>query len=88
MPRLWSVAAREGHVTATDMVHGVYRSRALELAVAKTGVAATMPYIALQLVAHGRGHQGVRHRRRMAADRGRFWCWRSTRTPPGCAPRR
>ena len=32
------------------MVHGAYGSRPLELAVALTGVAATMPYIALQLV--------------------------------------
>ena len=50
MPRLWSVAARQGHVTAADVVHGSYGSRWLELAVAMTGVAATMPYIALQLV--------------------------------------
>ena len=50
MPRLWSVAAERGHVTAADVVHGSYGSRGLELAVAITGVAATMPYIALQLV--------------------------------------
>ena len=50
MPRLWSVAAKRGYVTAADVVHGSYGSRALELAVAVTGVAATMPYIALQLV--------------------------------------
>ncbi len=50
MPRLWNVAARAGHVTAADVVHGSYGSRPLELAVAITGVAATMPYIALQLV--------------------------------------
>ena len=50
MPRLWAVAARAGHVTAADVVHGRYGLRALELAVAVTGVLATMPYIALQLI--------------------------------------
>jgi SSS family solute:Na+ symporter len=50
MPRLWTVAAESGYVTAADVVHGRYGSRALELAVAVTGVVATMPYIALQLV--------------------------------------
>jgi len=50
MPKLWAVAARAGHVTAADVVHGHYGSRALELAVAITGVLATMPYIALQLI--------------------------------------
>ena len=53
MPRLWAIAAREGHVTAADLVHARYGSRALELAVAVTGVVATMPYIALQLVGMG-----------------------------------
>ena len=50
MPRLWRVAAAQGHVTAADVVFGRYRSRGLELAVAMTGLIATMPYIALQLV--------------------------------------
>jgi solute:Na+ symporter, SSS family len=50
MPRLWGVAHRRGHVTAADVVHERYGSRGLELAVAATGVLATMPYIALQLV--------------------------------------
>jgi SSS family solute:Na+ symporter len=50
MPRLWTVAAKAGHVTAADVVHGRYGSRPLELAVALTGVIATMPYIALQLI--------------------------------------
>ena len=50
MPRLWAVAARQGHVTAADVVHARYGSRPLELAVAITGVIATMPYIALQLI--------------------------------------
>src|SRR5262245_20262014 len=50
MPRLWRVAKERGYVTAADVVHGQYQSRPLELAVAVTGVVATMPYIALQLV--------------------------------------
>jgi solute:Na+ symporter, SSS family len=50
MPRLWHVAKSRGYVTAADVVHGQYQSRSLELAVAATGVLATMPYIALQLV--------------------------------------
>src|SRR6202045_3256936 len=50
MPRLWQVAKDQGHVTAGDVVRGRYGSRALESAVAVTGVIATMPYIALQLI--------------------------------------
>lgn len=50
MPVLWRRAKEFGYVTAADVVHGQYRSRMLELAVAITGVLATMPYIALQLV--------------------------------------
>jgi len=50
MPLLWHVAKKNGYVTAADVVHGRYGSRALELAVATTGVLATMPYIALQLI--------------------------------------
>jgi len=50
MPLLWREAKEGGHVTAADVVHARYGSRELELAVAITGVLATMPYIALQLV--------------------------------------
>lgn len=50
MPRLWNVCRRHGWVTNADFVHGRYDSRTLALAVAVTGVLATMPYIALQLV--------------------------------------
>lgn len=50
MPKLWQVAKQHGYVTAADVVHGWYQSRPLELAIAATGVIATMPYIALQLV--------------------------------------
>jgi SSS family solute:Na+ symporter len=50
MPKLWHEAHRAGHVTAADVVWGRYGSRTLEAAVAITGLLATMPYIALQLV--------------------------------------
>jgi SSS family solute:Na+ symporter len=50
MPILWQRAKDHGYVTAADVVYGKYSSRPLELAVAVTGVIATMPYIALQLV--------------------------------------
>ncbi len=49
-PRLWSVARQNGYITASDFVRGRYGSRWLALAVAITGILATMPYIALQLV--------------------------------------
>src|ERR1041384_2398764 len=49
-PRLWSVAKAKGYVTAADFVHGRFGSRTLALTVAVTGILATMPYIALQLV--------------------------------------
>ena len=49
-PRLWSVAQKHGYVTAADFVRGRFGSRQLALAVAITGIVATMPYIALQLV--------------------------------------
>jgi len=50
MPKLWHRARESGYVTAGDVVYGTYGSRALEFAIALTGVVATMPYIALQLV--------------------------------------
>jgi SSS family solute:Na+ symporter len=50
MPKLWRVAKDTDSVTAADVVHAQYGSRALESAVAVTGVIATMPYIALQLI--------------------------------------
>jgi solute:Na+ symporter, SSS family len=49
-PRLWSVARVHHYVTPADFVRGRYGSRGLALAVAATGILATMPYIALQLV--------------------------------------
>ncbi|MGI8881528.1 MAG: monocarboxylate uptake permease MctP [Jatrophihabitans sp.] len=50
MPRLWSVSHRRGYVTPADFIKGRYGSRGLSLAIAVTGILATMPYIALQLV--------------------------------------
>ncbi len=50
MARLWSVSKRHGFVTTADFVGGRYGSRPLTLAIALTGIIATMPYIALQLV--------------------------------------
>jgi SSS family solute:Na+ symporter len=50
LPRLWSVSHRHGYVTPADFVRGRYGSRSLATAVALTGLLATMPYIALQLV--------------------------------------
>ncbi|MET1029200.1 MAG: sodium:solute symporter [Dongiaceae bacterium] len=49
-PRLWSVAHKKGYVTPADFVRGRYGNRWLALAIALTGLIATMPYIALQLV--------------------------------------
>jgi SSS family solute:Na+ symporter len=49
-PKLWAVAKRHGYVTAADFVSARHGSRMLGLAVAVTGIVATMPYIALQLV--------------------------------------
>ncbi len=50
MARLWSVSKRHGFVTTADFVGARYGSRPLSLAIALTGIIATMPYIALQLV--------------------------------------
>lgn len=49
-PKLWRVCKRHGFLTAPEFVRGRYESRGLSLAVAITGILATMPYIALQLV--------------------------------------
>src|SRR3954466_11721810 len=50
MARLWSVSYKHGYVTSADFVRGRYGSKGLSLAIAVTGILATMPYIALQLV--------------------------------------
>ncbi|MFG3712234.1 monocarboxylate uptake permease MctP [Micromonospora sp. NPDC049460] len=48
--RLWSVSHRHGFVTPADFVRSRFDSPVLALLVAITGIVATMPYIALQLV--------------------------------------
>ncbi|WP_298259597.1 monocarboxylate uptake permease MctP [Bradyrhizobium sp.] len=49
-PRLWYVCRKHGYITAGDFVRGRFGNRWLALAVTITGIVATMPYIALQLV--------------------------------------
>jgi SSS family solute:Na+ symporter len=49
-PRLWHVCHKHGYITAGDFVRGRYGNRWLALAITVTGIVATMPYIALQLV--------------------------------------
>jgi SSS family solute:Na+ symporter len=48
--RLWSVSHRHGFVTPADFVRTRFDSPLLALLIAITGIVATMPYIALQLV--------------------------------------
>jgi solute:Na+ symporter, SSS family len=50
LPRLWRICHRNGYITLADYVRGRYQSRWLAVAVALTGILATMPYIALQLI--------------------------------------
>ncbi len=50
LSRFWSVARARGYVTAADFVRDRFGDRALEVAVALTGVLASMPYVALQVV--------------------------------------
>jgi SSS family solute:Na+ symporter len=49
-PKLWALAHEKGYVTSSDIVEGHYGNKWLALAVGITGIVATMPYIALQLV--------------------------------------
>ena len=49
-PRLWHVCNKHGYITAGDFVRGRFGNRWLALAMTVTGIVATMPYIALQLV--------------------------------------
>jgi SSS family solute:Na+ symporter len=50
LARLWSVSHRHGFVTPADFVRSRSGSSTMALLVAITGIVATMPYIALQLV--------------------------------------
>jgi solute:Na+ symporter, SSS family len=49
MPKFWSVCKQRGYVTAADFVRDRFGSNGLALAMAFTGVLATLPYIALQM---------------------------------------
>ena len=49
MPRFWSVCKKHNFVTAADFVKSRFSSSPLALAVAFTGILATLPYIALQM---------------------------------------
>jgi solute:Na+ symporter, SSS family len=49
-PRLWYVCNKHKYITPADFVRGRFGNRWLALAVTITGIVATMPYIALQLV--------------------------------------
>ena len=49
-PRLWNVCSKHGYITSGDFVRGRFGNRWLALAITITGIVATMPYIALQLV--------------------------------------
>jgi SSS family solute:Na+ symporter len=50
MPKLWKACHKLNHITAADFVQGHYGGRWFAAAIAVTGILATMPYIALQLV--------------------------------------
>src|SRR5439155_25368625 len=50
LARMWSVSHRHGFVTPADFVRARFGSPVLALLVAITGIVATMPYIALQLI--------------------------------------
>jgi len=49
-PKLWKVARKHGFITGPEFVRARYGNRWLGLAVGVTGIFATMPYIALQLI--------------------------------------
>ena len=49
-PKLWKVAQKHGYITGPEFVRGRYGNRWLALAIGITGIFATMPYIALQLI--------------------------------------
>jgi SSS family solute:Na+ symporter len=49
-PKLWKVARAHGYITGPEFVRGRYGNKYLGLAIGVTGIFATMPYIALQLI--------------------------------------
>jgi SSS family solute:Na+ symporter len=50
LTRLWSVSHANGFVTTAEFVRARFDSRGLSVLVALTGIVATMPYLALQLI--------------------------------------
>lgn len=50
LPKLVSLAHQKGYVTLTDFVNDRFGSKSLSLAITLTGLLATLPYLALQLV--------------------------------------
>ena len=48
--RLWLIGKKRGYLTTADFVRERFDSRALEVAIALTGLLALIPYIALQLI--------------------------------------
>lgn len=48
-PRFYALCRQRGYLTAGDFVRGEHGSRTLALAIALTGILATLPYIALQM---------------------------------------
>ncbi|WP_328993274.1 sodium:solute symporter [Kribbella sp. NBC_01245] len=50
LPKLWSISAEHGFLTVADYARGRWGSHQLALAIALTGLLATMPYVALQLL--------------------------------------
>jgi SSS family solute:Na+ symporter len=50
LPRFWAVARHRGYLTPADFVRERFGSRSVGLLVAVTGILATMPYIALQML--------------------------------------
>src|SRR6266571_5878008 len=49
MPKFWSVCKQRGYITAADFVRDRFGSNGLALAIAFTGILATLSYIALQM---------------------------------------
>jgi SSS family solute:Na+ symporter len=58
-PRIWYVCHKHNYITAGDFVRGRFGNRWLALAITVTGIVATMPYIALQVVIGALGVSGT-----------------------------
>ncbi|GGV28878.1 hypothetical protein GCM10010182_59810 [Actinomadura cremea] len=94
LPKLVALAHERGHVTLTDYVDERFGSRTLGLAITLTGLLATLPYLALQLVglqvifeslgsaAPAAGSSATCRSSSPSASS------RSSPTRPACAPRR